>query len=123
MYVLLLLFPLMMSLSVCSGSVVGWGSVCEECRCQEGYKGQHCESCDISVIEISPTHLPQHNLLKSLHSLPHQCVGQQNCELIGQRCLQCALEVVTQRVVLGENSCNHTTRPNLTFVNTTLPDG
>ena len=32
--------------------------VCEECRCQEGYKGQHCESCDISVIEVSPTHLP-----------------------------------------------------------------
>ena len=27
MYVLLSLFPLM-SLSVCSGSVVGWGSVC-----------------------------------------------------------------------------------------------
>ena len=97
--------------------------VCEESRCQEGYKGQHCESYDISVIEVSPTHLPQHNLLKSLHSLPHQCAGQQNCELIGQRCLQCALEVVTQRVVLGENSCNQTTRPNLTFVNTTLPDG
>ena len=32
--------------------------VCEECRCQEGYKGPHCESCDISVIEVSPTHLP-----------------------------------------------------------------
>ena len=28
LYVLLSLFPLMMSLSVCSGSVVGWGSVC-----------------------------------------------------------------------------------------------
>ena len=120
MYVLLSLFPLM-SLSVCSESVVGWGSVCV--RCQEGYKGQHCESYDISVIEVSPTHLPQHNLLKSLHSHPHQCAGQQNCELIGQRCLQCALEVVTQRVVLGENSCNHTTCPNLNFVNTTLSDG
>ena len=46
--------------------------VCEESRCQEGYKGQHCESYDISVIEVSPTHLPQHNLLKSLHSLPHR---------------------------------------------------
>ena len=67
--------------------------VCEESRYQEGYKGQHCESYDISVIEVSPTRLPQHNLLKSLHSLPHQCAGQQNCELIGQRCLQCALEV------------------------------
>ena len=87
-------FPLM-SLSVCSRSVVRRGSVCvcEESRCQEGYKGQHCESYDISVIEVSPTHLPQHNLLESLHSLPHQCAGQQNCELIGQRCLQCALEV------------------------------
>ena len=67
--------------------------VCEESRCPEGYKRQHCESYDISVIEVSPTHLPQHNLLKSLHSLPHQCAGQQNCELIGQRCLQYALEV------------------------------
>lgn len=44
--------------------------VCEECRCQKGYKGEHCEICDINVIEVSPVHL-LHHLLKPLNAPPH----------------------------------------------------
>ena len=98
--------------------------VCEECKCQEGYSGMHCEYCDSTVIKVSPAHLPHPpvpSLPPQVDPFPPQCTGQQTCRLIGQQCLQCALEVVGRRVVLGENSCNHTNCPNITFVNTTLP--
>ena len=56
-------FPLHLQ-RICGG--VG-ECVCEKCRCQEGYEGEHCESCDISVIEVSPTHpvTPFHQPLRA----------------------------------------------------------